>query len=377
MELILLKKVLFIIPTLGEGGAERVLVNLVNNLDSSKFDITVFSIFDRGVNRKYLNENIKYRYFFKKLFRGNIHFFKLFKPEFLYKIMIKDKYDIVVSYLEGPSTRIVSGCTDQNTVLFNWVHTDIYNSKVITQSYRSHKEVVERYKKFHSTVFVSNTVKDSFVNIFGYLSANYKVKYNTVDTSTIISKSNELIDDVHFVKDTVNLVSVGTFKEKKGFMRLLNIVKRLLDKGLSIHLYLLGKGDQEEMYREYINKNSMNNNVTIVGFKKNPYKYVKACDLFVCSSYSEGYSTAVTESLIVGTPVITTKCSGMEEMLGANEYGVIVPNDDEELYKGMYEILANKEKLAHYKQKAIERGRYFNKENTIKSVEELFENIKG
>ena len=61
-----MKKILFAIPTLGGGGAERVLVNLVNSLDNSKYEITVFSLFDGGVNKQYLNSNIRYKSFFKK-----------------------------------------------------------------------------------------------------------------------------------------------------------------------------------------------------------------------------------------------------------------------------------------------------------------------
>ena len=79
-----MKKILFFIPNLMHGGAEKVLVNLVNNLDKDKYDITLQTIFDVGVNKQYLNEDIKYKYVFKKLFRGSTTIFKLFSPKFLY-----------------------------------------------------------------------------------------------------------------------------------------------------------------------------------------------------------------------------------------------------------------------------------------------------
>ena len=91
-----MKKVLFFIPNLMHGGAEKVLVNLVNNLDRMKYDITVYTLFDEGVNKKYLKDDISYRYFLKKIFKGNSIILKLFKPEFLYKHIIKDKYDVIV-----------------------------------------------------------------------------------------------------------------------------------------------------------------------------------------------------------------------------------------------------------------------------------------
>ena len=78
-----MKKVLFFIPNLIHGGAEKVLVNLVNNLDKKKYDITLQTIFDVGVNKQYLDKNIKYTFVFKKLFRGSTTIFKLFSPKFL------------------------------------------------------------------------------------------------------------------------------------------------------------------------------------------------------------------------------------------------------------------------------------------------------
>lgn len=77
---------------------------------------------------------------------------------------------------------------------------------------------------------------------------------------------------------------------------------------------------------------------------------MKAADLFVCSSIHEGYSTAVTESLVVGTPVVTTLCSGMVELLGAhNEYGIITENDNESLYVAVKQIISDKSMYARYK----------------------------
>ena len=76
-----MKRVLFLIHDLGQGGAEKVLVNLVNNMKREEYDITVYSLFDVGENRQYLAPHIQYQYAFKKMFRGNSHIFKLFSPQ--------------------------------------------------------------------------------------------------------------------------------------------------------------------------------------------------------------------------------------------------------------------------------------------------------
>ena len=93
------------------------------------------------------------------------------------------------------------------------------------------------------------------------------------------------------------------------------------------------------------------------------------CHLFVCSSFSEGYSTAVTESLILGIPVITTDCSGMHELLEDNKYGIITGNSKLALYKGIKSILDNPKLLNHYRDQAIIRGKDFSLAFLIKQIE--------
>lgn len=363
-------KVLFLIPNLAGGGAERVLVNLVNNMDSNQFDITVQTLFDVGNNKQYLNSNIKYKYIFKNSFRGNIHFLKSFTPKYLARKFIKEEYDIAISYLEGPTTRIVSGIQNSATKKVNWVHVEL-TKRQLTKSYRNFKEFVNCYKEYDSTVFVSTTAKDAFERATG-VNNNHIVKYNTVEAEQIKDQSNEKIQDVQYDVGKQNLITVGRLTGQKGYDRLLPIFNDLVSENKELHLYILGEGTLEKNINNYIKDNNLEKNVTMLGYRDNPYKYVKQADLFVCSSYAEGFSTAVTESLLVGTPVITTRVSGMEEMLGSNnEYGLIVDNEEEALYEGLKTILNDKKILDYYKKKAEERASFFDTEKTAKEVEKL------
>lgn len=372
-----MKKILFVIPTLDGGGAEQVLINLVNHLDKSKFDITVFSIFNIGINRQYLDENIKYKYFSNVMIRGNIHIMKLFSPRLLYRLMINEEFDIVVSYLEGPASRIVSGCPFKDSKLLNWVHTEINDISILLPSFRSKKELIECYKKYDRTIFVSETAKSAYSKTFEELSeTNKRVIYNTINTIEVKTKAEESITDVHFDEQKFNIVSVGRFIKEKGYERLINIIKRLVLDGFPIHLYLLGKGELESKYQAQINQLNLTENITIIGFKENPYKYIKKSHLFVCSSYREGFSTAVSEALIVGVPVVSTSCSGMVEILGDNsEYGIITQNDEKKLYIGIKKILDDSNLRKYYKRKAVERGNSFNLSATVRSVEQLFQEV--
>ena len=222
---------------------------------------------------------------------------------------------------------------------------------------------------------MSNTVKEKFC-AFGVNQDKTIVLYNTNEDQKIKEKSEESVDDVVFNKNVINMVSVGKLVPSKGYDRLLRIHNKLIKEGFAIHTYILGIGEYEEEFRKFIKENDLEDSFTLLGYKKNPYKYVKNCDLYVCSSRREGFSTAVTESLIVGTPVISTECSGAVELLGEHdEYGVVVGNNEEALYEGIKDLLSNKEKIQYYHEKAMERALFFKKETRVREVEEMFEEL--
>jgi glycosyltransferase involved in cell wall biosynthesis len=170
----------------------------------------------------------------------------------------------------------------------------------------------------------------------------------------------------------IRLVTVGTLKESKGYARLLRIIAKLHSQRYPIQLHILGIGPMEQTIKSYIQENHLEQVVILQGYQTNPYKYVSKCDLFVCASFAEGFSTAATEALIVGTPVCTVEVSGMKEMLGENnELGIVTENNEEALYQGIKRLLDDPALLAHYKEKALERGKTFSTENTVKAVEDM------
>lgn len=365
-----MKKVLFLIHDLCGGGAEKVLVNLVNNMDYSKFDITVMSLFDTGENKQYLCKEIHYKYVYKKVFRGNQHFMKMFSPEHLHKKYIKDTYDIEIAYLEGPCARIISGCRNQDTKLVSWIHCTMKSQDHFSESFRSYKEALDCYTKFDMISFVSKDTQKCFIR-YCDVNPNVCVLYNTNETDRILDDAREPAEELD-ATNIIRLIGTGKLEKLKGFDRLINIHKRLTDDGYQIETYILGKGSEEEALKKKINDLSLDNSVKLLGYRTNPHKFVSKCDLFVCSSFSEGFSTAATEALIVGTPVCTVEVSGMKEMLGENnEYGIVTENNEEALYVGIKSLLDHPELLAHYKKQAEIRGKTFSTANTVKAVEKM------
>lgn len=368
-------KVLFLIHDLGQGGAEKVLVNLVNNLDRTKFDITLISLFGGGVNEQFLNKSIRYRSIFSRNIPGNSKIMKLFSPKQLHKQFIREEYDIEISYLEGPTARIISGCQQPSTKLISWIHVEQHTKEIAVKSFRSFEESKECYCRYDKIVCVSEAVKTDFLKIYPMLDA-IDVLYNTNDTEQILLKKDEPVEAQFLKEECIRLCGVGKIMPIKGFDRLARIHKKLVDDGLKIHTYVLGAGGEQENIERYLREENIDDTFTFLGYQTNPYKYVAKCDLFVCSSIAEGFSTAATEALIVGTPVVTTPVAGMEEMLGENnEYGVITEMSEESLYVNIKKLIVDNEKLNYYKKQAELRGKCFSRENTVNAVEKYIEKV--
>lgn len=370
-----MKKILFFIPNLSVGGAEKVLVNLVNNMDKSKFDITVQTLFAGGVNEQFLKKDIKYKYCFKKTFKGNSQILKLFSPKSLYKKFIKEHYDIIVSYLEGSAARIVSGCDDKNTKLVSWIHIEQHDAKNASYAFKNYGEAQKCYQRFDRTICVSEFVKEDFLSLFK-ISNSVEVLYNTNETHQIIEQAKEKIKDVDFNDDEINICVVGKISKRKGCDRIVSIQKRLIDCNIKSHIYFLGVGSDEEFVKIYAANNGIQDSVTLLGYQTNPYKYISKCDMFICASLAEGFSTAATEALILGVPVVTVNVSGMKEMLGENnEYGIVTENNEDALFEGIKKMIKTDGMLKHYAEKAKERGKFFSTENTVKAVEKMFDSL--
>lgn len=366
------KKVLFLINNLGSGGAEKVLVNLVNHMNHELYDITLRTLIDQGSNKQFLSTSVKYEYIFKKGFRGT-NYLHHFPSKFIYNKVAHGNFDIIIVYLHGVLTKIVANAPSSQKIIA-YLHANMEHSPFI-KSFKSKQKLQSCFTSYNAIVSVSKSVEDSFKTVSGF-DNNLYVIYNTFDVKGIKNKSLEKVEEGCKIEGGIKLCSVGKLNKVKGYNRLLKVVKRLLEDNINIKLTIVGEGNERNELEGFINNNQMQDYVNLVGFHSNPYKFIVNSDLFVCSSFSEGFSSVVVESIILGVPVLTTECAGMEEILGEkNEYGMIVNNDEESLYQGLKDILLDSKLLQHYKLKAEERASFFSTEKSVLDVENLIDKI--
>lgn len=373
------RKVLFLIESLAGGGAEKVLTTLVQFIDKSRFDVTVCAISGGGKYESVVRENVKYYAILNEpednsflsalLYKLKHHLIYHWLPlSWVYRLYVPQDNDVEVAYVEGFTTKLLSHSTNKTAKKYAWVHCNMGKDHWTTSIYKTHAEEVKAYNIFNGICCVSDTAGQGFKDTFEGVTVPVTTIYNPITAQNIIAMASEKNESF---KKNIRLVTVGRLEHQKGYDRLVRVVNQLINDGYEFELWILGIGSQEKDLRKYIQENNLENYIKLLGFHSNPYKYIVQGDLFVCSSRSEGYSTAVTEALILGLPVITTDCSGMAELLKNGECGIITENDDKALYQGLKELLNDSTLLAHYRQKAIERGQDFTIESLMKPIETL------
>ena len=362
-----MKKLLFFINTLEGGGAELVLTNIANAF-SKEYDITVMTLKDGGVNEKRLSEGVKYKSIIKiknKLLRRIFEYIICFvlSPAITHKLFIGNSYDYQIAFLEGVPTKIISAA---KTKKYAWVHIDLINTFGIEKVHRSMKKHIACYKKYDKIICVSETVREAFLKRFG-ITDNVIVKYNVVDDDLIREKAIEIAEKT----EKIRIVSVGRLAKQKGYDKLLEIASRLKREGLDFEIVLVGKGEEYEALKTQAENSGISDCVEFAGFVDNPYKYMQSADFLVFPSRAEGYSTVVTEAVILGKPVVVSDCSGMREILGNSEYGMVTSNN-EELYEAIKKFICDSELRESFSEKAQERAKNLSKKERISEISRLF-----
>ena len=275
----------------------------------------------------------------------------------LYPQRIQDDYDVEVAYLECGPTKIMAGSTNQKALKLAWVHCDLAKKSADPEAFV--RKTAKHYRKFDHILCVSEDVKDSFIRMYGQ---GYPVQtiYNCYDDQEIRAKaSGEL--PVERPAGMPVCLAIGRLSEQKSFERLLHVHHRLMQEGSKYQLWILGEGVKRPVLEEYIREHHLEDSAHLLGFQSNPYPFINAADFLVCSSLYEGFSTVAVEGLILGKTMVTTCCTGMEEIFGDSEYGLITENSEEGLYLGMKRMLTEPGLREELSAKAAVRGRDFSR----------------
>ena len=372
-------RVLFLIESLSSGGAEKVLVSLLRNLNKDKFEITLCAISSIGPYVEKVRSAVKFISLLpdpSNLNRFQTLCYKIkyklihdwLSPKWVYRLFIPKGSDVEVAFTEGFTTKLLASSTSSASKKIAWVHTDLASNPwpVSKGVFKNSREEGEAFRAFDLVVGVSDSVCDALRSIYGI---NAATVYNPVDSEEILRLSKECVPFPP--KQSFRMISVGRLVPQKAFDHLLNIASVLKEEGMVFQLWILGEGPCRSQLERIILESGLKDYVTLWGFKDNPFSYLAVSDLFVCSSVAEGMSTAVTEAMVLGLPVVTTDCSGMRELFGEKACGIITNNDEDSLYKAIKECISDPQKLQEYGAEAALRAKEFSLEKSMAVIEEV------
>ena len=383
------KRILFIVPSMVGGGVERCLLNMINAMDPQKYEVDIVAIKSGGDLVRQIPGWVTYRYIWKREWRiagkripGSDKFFSFifckFSPQLLYKTFIRKKYDVGIDYWGQEGLNLVVGI-NKNAKKLVFIHSDM-NSEGLKKAFfpfRDHESLKSAYSEADYIIGVSEDCKKSMIDRFVFPKDSEKliVRYNINLNEKIICKGEEnILNQVD--RSKVNgkiLCAVGRLTKIKGYDRLIKICAHLKTDKIAFQLWLLGQGEERCNLESLIKEYDISDCVKLLGFQSNPYPYMKNADVFVCSSFFEGFSTVVSEAVILGVPVVTTNCTGAKEILGESEYGIVSGLDDESLYMALKSILTDEGLYQHYLDKVKERQSFFDKDKRLKEIEDLFD----
>lgn len=363
--------ILFLVDSLDNGGIEKALIDLTNNIKNKDYNIHVKTIYNEGIYIKKLNKNISYSSIVNKpnIWKKRI-FYRLVKylpAKLLYQLYINEKYDIEIAYHELLSTKILSG-SSSNSKKIAWIHTNIFAIKNNYQMFNSYKLFVKGYDKFDKIICVSNNIKNTF-NEKTKLYQKTETIYNPIDTEKIIKLSKEKCK----IKKTANkflIISLGRLEKVKGYDKLCQAINKLQTKH-NVELWILGEGSERKNLERYIKENNLEQSIKLLGFDENPYKYLVQADVFISTSEIEGFSLAVAEAIVLGLPVVSTKTDGPREILEDGKYGKLIDNNVESIISSLEEIIENNNAYKELKEQSNLCQQKFDLNDTINKFNKL------
>lgn len=373
-------RILFLIESLTFGGAEKVLTVLLKYFDYEKFEVTVCSIVDGG---EYCDEVKKYASHYVSItsYNGSMLsrlwnrikyklIYSYLPLKWVYRWFIPHEHDIEIAFCEGFVTKLLT-YADSRSNKIAWIHTDLKNNTwpIDLGIFKDVAEERNAYSVYDKVVCVSQTVQSSFCNLFG-LEKLVTTIYNPIDVDDIQYKAGHQFERKNNV---IRLVSIGRLVHQKGYDRLLKVVKRLYDNGYPVFLQILGDGMDRKILEEYVEDYAMNSYVLLPGYSVNPYQQLIEADLFICSSRAEGFSLVIAEAMVLGIPVVSTYCSGPNELLQDGKYGMLVENSEEGLFRGIEDALTNMDRMKDYAKAAQIRIQDYAPQTIIKEVESMLQ----
>jgi len=396
-----MKKVLFMCINMNIGGTEKALLTMLNEMDSSKYDITLLMLEEFG---GFLNEipsyvKVKYVDGFKEtkpftkeppqlLAKELIKSKKYFKCintllaygiskitnniSYYYKYVLRnikkldEEYDLAVAYA-GPMDLITYFVLNKIKAKkkAQWIHFDI------TKIGFNKKFAEKNYKRFDKVFVVSEEGKNKLISLIPSLKDKAEVFFNVISCKLIkdMSKKEKSFDD-NF--DGKRILTVGRLSDEKGQDLTIPVLARLKDEGYKVKWYCIGDGPEKSNYIKNIKDLNIINDYILLGSKLNPYPFMKDCDLYMQPSKHEGYCITLGEARCFDNPIVTTNFTGANEQVKNGITGLVCDISEEDIYNSIKRLLDDDELYMNIQKNLLKENT-----DTTGEIKKIYDLIDG
>lgn len=401
-----MKKLLFVINTLGQAGAETALLSLLNSMDREAYEISLYVLMGQGEmvhrlpegvtllnktyqdasvlsseGRKYIRKTVLHALFSKgnfiRLFpymlknacrmlqRGGLLADKLLWRALSDSGMqLTQEYDLAVSYLEGGSAYYVADHVKAKKKAA-FIHVD-YEKAGYTRALDK-----DCYLKFDRIFTVSDEVRKAFLTAYPELADQTEIFHNVLNRDGILQRATEGqgFSDTY---DGLRILSVGRLTTQKAFEISIEAMKLLKDAGEHVRWYVLGEGDQRKKLTEKIAELGLKEDFLLPGARENPYPYMREADIYVHASRFEGKSIAIQEAQILGKPIVVSDCSGNREQVIPDVDGLMCDLTPESLCRSIQRLIRD----ASYREK-LGKAAATKNQDAQSEIQKLLSILKG
>ncbi len=375
-------KILFRHHSMEMGGVEKVLLGLLNNLDTDKYEMTVCLTLNQGKLRDELPKHIRKVYLTdgKEDFSSNsvlqklqliarrIKLRKLKKNPAIADRIINDTFDIEIG-MDYRDYDVILNSTQKNSKKIGWFHSEINVPKFQPLV----PGILKSFPQFDHMVYCSHKIKDMMHQYYPDL--NYpaeSVIINPIPIEEIKRKAEEKLED--FPEGPV-FVSIGRLHSRKGYHKLIEAHKRLIDEGFHHSIIIIGDGGEMKNLKAQAVNNNVEKTFILAGNQMNPYPYIKKADYFVLPSESEAWPLVIAEALILQKPIVATNVGDVGLMIKDRETGYLINYEVDEMYKGMKAFLTDPDLVLHIRENLKNIESQFDNQKIFDSVEEIIETL--
>ena len=359
------KKILFVMSSLYNGGAEKSLVNLLCEMDYSRYDVDLLLFKPQGLfmnqipkevnvlkRPKHLenlyNDGISYNMgglikivgtMFSKIIDKRYNYQKGFRWKWFYKNYLESlsgHYDIAFAGINGDIAYYVGDKVKADKKIC-MVHND-YKSSEFPKKYD-----YKYFKEFDTIGSISESCVEILKEYFPEFSGKIKILRNITSSKLIRNRAEEFYPKEYTYTDKLIILSVGRLSTEKGFDLAIQAANILKEKEYAFIWYIIGSGVEENNLREMIKKYHVEEYIKLLGIRENPYPYIKNCNIFVQPSRFEGKSVVLDEAKILAKPILATNYPTVRDQL-TDKDGIIVNLTARDIAEGILNLTETEQK---------------------------------